>query len=853
MREQKRGVKVGIFLMLACLIASCDAIKRVPAGKKLLVENNILVDSAKSSNARLENLLVQKPNTRLLKIPVGLHVYNLARPHRDSMYLKWMQENPQALKRRNKLLSEKQTIKLGNDLVAFNNWLKRTGEPPSIINEDAARQSQERLRAWYWNQGWFNAKVDYKIADLDEPQRVAATYYVDRGEPYILDSLSRVINSPQIDSLYASTASRTLLRSGEQYLTNDVNAERERLFSEFKNSGVYYMEKEYIKFEGDTINTNHKANLTLIVGDRNIQQADSVITEPFHIFKISKVNIIPDYQNALSNKKADTSLYRNYNIIEYTKRRYRMQSLTDAVVFKPGDLYRDIDRDRTYRSITQLNSFQYPNIRYREDPADSTKSSLIADVLLTSKQKYKFVYGLEATHNNIQTFGIGLNTGLLVRNLLGGSELLNISFRGNIGASANASSLTGSSSQFFDLQEFGADASLNFPRLFLPFRLDNLIPKSMSPASLVSVGYSSQTNIGLDRQSLNSTLGYNWNQTEIKSTRLDLIKAQYVRNLDPGNFFNVYESSYSSLNNVANTIGLTNPIYVNQNNNLTVPEGTNFFIQDVASGIINTTNEQRELVRNIGERRSRLVQDNLIISSAYTWTRNTQQGIYDSNFSRLTVRLESAGNVLAALASATNVRQNENGNRALFGVEFTQYLKPEIDYVKHWELLNGHVFAMRAFGGIAIPYGNSDNIPFIRSFFAGGPNDNRAWQAYELGPGGTRGLNDFNEANMKLAFNAEYRFPIINSFKGAIFADVGNIWNVLDSEDDPKAQFNQLQDLEFLALGTGFGVRYDFGFFVLRLDAGFKTYNPSLPVGDRWFRELSLSRSVLNVGINYPF
>jgi outer membrane protein assembly factor BamA len=186
-------------------------------------------------------------------------------------------------------------------------------------------------------------------------------------------------------------------------------------------------------------------------------------------------------------------------------------------------------------------------------------------------------------------------------------------------------------------------------------------------------------------------------------------------------------------------------------------------------------------------------------------------------------------------------------------VEFSQYLKPEIEYIKHWEYDNGHVLALKTFGGIAIPYGNSDNIPFIRSFFAGGPNDNRAWQAYELGPGSTGGLNDFNVANMKLAFNAEYRFPVLGAFKGAVFTDIGNIWNVLDSEEDPKAIFNELQDLENLAIGSGFGVRYDFGFFVLRFDVGFKTYNPALEQGKRWFTEYNFSQSVLNVGINYPF
>ena len=163
------------------------------------------------------------------------------------------------------------------------------------------------------------------------------------------------------------------------------------------------------------------------------------------------------------------------------------------------------------------------------------------------------------------------------------------------------------------------------------------------------------------------------------------------------------------------------------------------------------------------------------------------------------------------------------------------------------------ILAVRAFGGIAIPYGNSTSIPFTRSYFAGGANDNRGWRAYDLGPGSSGSQLDFNEANFKLAFNAEYRFPIFGAFKGALFADAGNIWNVFDDVEDPASRFEGIQDLTEIALATGFGLRYDFGFFVARVDLGFKTYNPALPEGDRWFKQYNFNNSVINIGINYPF
>jgi outer membrane protein assembly factor BamA len=197
--------------------------------------------------------------------------------------------------------------------------------------------------------------------------------------------------------------------------------------------------------------------------------------------------------------------------------------------------------------------------------------------------------------------------------------------------------------------------------------------------------------------------------------------------------------------------------------------------------------------------------------------------------------------------------ENENGNKEIFGVVFSQYLKFEGDYIKHWEINSKNVFAVRAFGGIAIPYGNSNSIPFTRSYFAGGANDNRGWRAYDLGPGSSGSTNEFNEANLKIALNAEYRFTILGAFKGAFFVDAGNIWNVLDNVKDEASSFTDFSDLTEIAIASGFGLRYDFGFFVFRLDIGFKTYNPALPESSRWFRDYNFNNAVYNIGINYPF
>ena len=164
--------KIGLIILLVLLFASCNAIKRVPEGKQLLVENQILVDSLEPKDLRVANLPVQQPNQRLLNIPLRLHIYNLARPHRDSIFLNWMQDHPKQLKRRNKLLSEKQTIRLGEGLVKFNRWLKQTGEAPSIIDRSSIAKSEERLRAWYWSQGYFNTEVASEVVAAKGEQKI---------------------------------------------------------------------------------------------------------------------------------------------------------------------------------------------------------------------------------------------------------------------------------------------------------------------------------------------------------------------------------------------------------------------------------------------------------------------------------------------------------------------------------------------------------------------------------------------------------------------------------------------------------------------------------------------------------
>ncbi len=435
----------------------------------------------------------------------------------------------------------------------------------------------------------------------------------------------------------------------------------------------------------------------------------------------------------------------------------------------------------------------------------------------------------------------------MIRNVFNGAETLEISGFASIGASKDANN---DSDQFFDINELGANLKLNFPRIFFPFNTEKIIPKSMVPSTKITLAASSQTNIGLDKQTFSGIFNYQWYPSRSVTNRLDLFNVQFVKNLNTANYFNVYQNSFETLNQIAQNSG-----YISNNEVLGIPGQANFFLNEVKNGVYNTNLSQDDLdaANAIGERKTRLTEDNLIFSTNFNYVKDRRENLLDEDFSILRLKLELAGNFLSTASAILSAQKNENDQYEFFNVAFSQYVKTEFDYIKHWSLGYKNVLAIRSFVGIAIPYGNSTNIPFSKSFFAGGANDNRAWTAYNLGPGSLETTNEFNEANFKIALSAEQRFNLFGDLNGALFVDAGNIWNVFDDIEEEKATFSGLQSLEDIAVGSGFGLRYDFGFFVLRGDIGFKTYNPAYPKANRWFKDYNFSNAVYNIGINYPF
>ncbi|MGA9638400.1 BamA/TamA family outer membrane protein [Flavobacterium sp.] len=847
------STKISFIIIIGIIISACNAEKRVPEGKHLLTKNKIVVNGKNSNDETVSDQLYQKPNGTLLGFKLRLNLYNLANLNPDSTYQAKFINDPEKYKRKSNWLSAKQVNRLGKSFWyhGIHDFLKKTGEAPVIIDSAKTEKSVSRLKFHYFNNGFFNIKANYEIDSLTQ-KKAQVKYNITTGNPYLLDTISTSIATPALDSLYKLRQNSSLIKSGEQYKTIDFEEEKNRITTLFRNRGVYYFQPTYINFDIDTIQKQNKANVNLIINNYSYQDKDSTKTEPFKRYKISDVNIYTDYSSNNSNRTIkDSTTYKNFNLYSHEKLKYKPYAITDAVFITKGSYFADTKTVLTTRYLNNLKIFNYPSIQYEVDKRDTTKSSLIAKIYLTPRKKYSFGTSADVTHSNIQDIGISLSPALTIRNIFNGAETLEISAHGTIGSSK---SLANPKNQFFNVSEYGVDFKLGFPRILLPFGTEKIIPKSMIPSTTVSFGFTKQTNIGLDKENFTGAFTYNWTPQRNNTARVDLFNIQFVNNLNPQNYFNVYTSSYNALNALAKKYN-TNPDYVDSNNNLTIDNGTSNFIADallLGTSLQPQDKEYKDIV-SITERRIRLSENNFILASNYSFTKTTKKDIKDNDFHQFKAKIESAGSLLSLISEAAKLPKNNEGNHEIFNLAYSEYIKTEFDYIKHWELPRQKVLAIRTFFGIAIPFGNSDYIPFTRSYFAGGSNDNRAWQPYSLGPGSSQSELDFNEANMKIALSAEFRFNIYNNLKGALFADAGNIWNIQDNVTDEESRFDNLKDLKDLALGTGFGLRYDFNFFVVRFDMGFKTINPANKTDEKWLTDFTFSRSVLNFGINYPF
>ena len=801
----------------------------------ILKSNDIFINGKLISKDSLNPLITQNKNNYLFGIPLSALLYESSKKNSDSIFNKWINKKSKRNERITKVFSNKQVVQIKKYIEDFNNWKKRNGEELQIIDSTKTNISIENLKSFFKNNGYFDSEISSSIEINKKNQKFGKVIYnIDLGNQYYLDSIKSNIQSPILDSLYQKNIGKSFLKKNNSFNTLDFESERNRLDNLFKNSGIYNFQISSISFQvsRDTTGTDLRIPVQI-----NILEDSS---NKYRIHYIKNINI---YTSNLLSLKTDTLnnpiVFDDINIFSIGKLRYKPKNLTNVISFKKGDYYSDQKRSNTIKQLNNLENFQYPTVSYNY--LINSKSELEANVLLNPKERFSLGFGVDLKHSNIEDIGVAFETSFTSRNVFQGAERLEFSSRGTLGKSGNTT-----------ISEYGFDIRLKFPRLFLPSKLKKLLNLDYNPNTYIGLGTSKQTNIGLDRQSFKFDLNYNWTNLNDKKINLGLLNIELVNNKNSVNYFNIYSNSFNSINSIALNNN-TNSSYFNSLNKLIVPVGINSFIKDVINRNLSLNEDDFNTVNYINDRRNRLTANNLIIGSSYSLISDNRKSFFDQNFSQLKIKFELAGTLTNFFANQFNAEVDQYNNKKILGLAYSQYFKTEFNYIKHWAISSNSTLAFRGYYGIAIPFGNSDNIPFSKSFFSGGSNDNRAWEVYRLGPGSSGAISEFNEANMKIAFNIEYRFGLFGKLDGAIFTDIGNIWNVYDDTQDPRRTFNGLKDLNELAIGSGFGIRYNLGYFVLRLDMGLKAYNPVLDSNDRWMTDFKLNKAVFNIGLNYPF
>lgn len=798
--------------------------------QQLLTKNNVYIDSVKSSDSNIDELLLQRPNAKAIGLPLSLYFYNLGNPNGPQTPSEWGKKHTKTYNFFKNTFSEKQSISVAKTFIGLNNWFLTSGQAPVIINDTKITKTRRNLKKYFQNIGYFKAKISSKRDTLGL-KKGRVSYYIDKGDALFLDTINLNIKSPVLDSIYNANKQKSFLHSGDQYNDGNFVKEANRVTKLFRNNGIYHFDKNTSVgfYEIDTSST--KTNVDFEISDRIIEENGQYVSRPYYIQKIKKINVITDYSyNKRENPFKDSIHYNGVDFLAHNKLKYNPKYLSQSLFIKPNAIYSDSLRSLTITHLRSLKNFKSTSIQFNE----LNEKELEANIFLTPIEKYTLGIESELSRSNIRNFDISAKFSLTNRNTFKGAELFRISASGSYFNSNNGPGW-----------EIGTDISLEIPRFVAPFGLNKLVPKRMFPKTKIFAGINLQKNIGLDKQNITVGLNYNWKFNPRKSIQLDILNTQYIRNLNVSNYFNVYNSEYQKLVVLGQKAipSVTPPQNVAGNFDAI----TNYAGQ-IFSNSGGLSSEDIAALLNITNRYQIITSDFLIPEIAYTYTYNNQENTKDASFSYFRAKLTNSGNVMGLLSNTTNT----NGNKTVFKIPIAQYFKADLEYKKYWSLGSNSVLAHRTFLGAIITYDKSD-IPFSRSYFAGGSNDIRAWRTYDLGPGATpRGL-EYNIGSLKFLSSFEYRFDLFGSAKGALFVDAGNIWDITNSSfTADEAKFSGIKSLEHIAVGSGFGLRYDFSFLIARLDLGFKVREPYL-AGNKWFQNFNFSNAVYNIGINYPF
>ena len=676
-----------------------------------------------------------------------------------------------------------------------NGYLKRIGEAPVLLNYRLARKSANQLELYYKNNGYLDSNVSFSIAKRKHKAKV--TYAINTGTKYKINMVSLGLNQGgKLIELVQNHLNNSEIKLGATYNYRDLETERNRISQTIQNSGYYKFNKEYIYFLADTNQTTKSVDLNIIIKDVEKDINGTIIKEPHKVGIISKVNI--HILNTSKSLKKDTVYINGLNFIFYGKKvPFNLNRISEKILLRTGLHYNKTFVDKTYRSLSELKNFKKINIEFTTLNSNDKNAFLDANIFLVPGSKIAYSIEAEATSNPQLKEGISGSASLSHYNLFNGAEHIQLTYKG--------------SSNFNNISENGMVLNLTIPSLISPIKLKRILNKNSRTQTIFTSSISKQQRPEFTRNTITGSYGYKWKTRQSYQHKLSLFNLSYV------NF-----------------------------------QGDSTDLSEISEYLI-----------------AKDYSNHLIPTSSYTFSFNNQTLHKLKNHNYFKVHIESSGNFLYAVAKPLNFKTlttenenpilQENGNPSytlnLWNKEniFTQYIKASVDYRYYWELNKKNNIAFRAMGGIAYAFGNAEQVPFHKKFIAGGTNDLRGWKAFKRPTGMENSTDTLYTGGVKLISSLEYRFNLVKKLKGALFIDAGNIWELAANNSIHEAANFHWNDFhKEIAIDVGFGLRYDFQYFILRTDIGFPIREPNESLKLQWDK-VNISDSQLNIGLGYPF
>ncbi len=649
-------------------------------------------------------------------------------------------------------------------------FMQLDGQNPVFVDTTIVEEKNTFLSGELKQLGYWNGHSSYSIKYHKSSKKASVVFNVEPRQPYRLNQLTYICPDSIVQMEIFNNRYNSFLQKGTILSAEAFEKEKKRLIGIMKDKGYYtFSSNNFLKPYTNVDTANHALDVKWEIQPFS---EDSVFVK----YKIKDINIFPTYESNRINPRYDSLIKQDMHFMvsdsfNLVKPKFILQKMNIGV----GEYYNATKYKGSMLGLNALTTYAYP----RTSIIESDSSKLTYNIRLLSNFKYTESRTFDLFFSRIvapssgavrTSTGFGISQNQTINNVFGGSEKFNFGLYGSL------EFFTGGDISFSNNIQIGGNTSINLPRFrnvtgFYPFL------KFLKPIRLLNINDNFLDDLKrLSNTDYALTVDYQQNQDIYRSfsANINLGDVNLVRNNKS------YDYSFTHL-------GYFNPTRLDS---FDVVFSENEFFNRIF---------QRQLTTSLFLRSIRYVSES---PERKNWKFNLQ------------LSLETSGLEISAIQAASKLfSPTELWNE----VNFSKYIKTEIDWQPHYTLSKETNLAFRVNAGFVWSYSKSGSIPANTLFAVGGANSLRAWNYQAVGPGAVNSLIGARQpaaiGDLLLQGSIELRSDLFWLLEGALFTDFGNIWTIQDASNTQPVNI-----LDQLAIDAGFGLRLDFDFLIIRLD-----------------------------------